>query len=124
MRRPSIPARPTLLVGVGAAAGASLRWAISEVIDTEPGHLPWGTLLVNVVGCLAIGAAARRLRPDTVTWFLAVTGVLGGFTTWSTLANEVRVLADGGRTVLAAVYLAVTVLAGLVAVEIGRGVAR
>jgi CrcB protein len=129
MRRPTaslamFPARTMLLVGVGAAVGAGARWSIAEVIDTRPGALPWATLLVNVVGCLAIGVAARRLRPATDAWFLAVTGALGGFTTWSTLANEVRGLADDGHALLAVAYLAVTVAAGLVAVEIGRGVGR
>jgi CrcB protein len=113
-----------LLVGAGAASGAAARWAIAEIIETGPGQLPWATLLVNVVGCLAIGIAARRLRPATDSWLLVVTGALGGFTTWSTLANEVRALADDGHAGLALGYLAVTVAAGLVAVEIGRGGAR
>ena len=129
MQRPAtaiarVPARAMLLVGAGAATGATARWAVAEAIPTHPGQLPWATLLVNVVGCFAIGAAARRIRPATDRWFLVVTGALGGFTTWSTFANEVRGLTDDGHTGLAAVYLGVTLLAGLVAVEIGRGVAR
>jgi CrcB protein len=121
---PTIPARTMALVGLGAAAGAAARWAIAEVVATDPGQLPWATLLVNVVGCLMIGAASRRIRPASDTWFVAVTGALGGFTTWSKLANEVRDLADGGHGALAAMYLGVTLVAGLVAVEIGRRVAR
>jgi fluoride exporter len=119
-----IPARTMVLVGLGAAAGAAVRWAIAEAIATDPGQLPWETLLVNVLGCLAIGVASRRVRPETDVWFLAVTGAIGGFTTWSTLADEVRSLAGGGHPALALVYLTVTVAAGLLAVEIGRGAAR
>ena len=111
-----------LLVGAGAAAGALVRWAVAEAIGLSPGRLPWATLLVNVVGCLLIGIAARRLAPATDAWFALVTGGLGGFTTWSTFANEVRVLNADGHPMLAVVYLAITLTAGLVAVEIGRGV--
>ena len=121
---PSIPSRTMALVGLGSAAGAAVRWAIAELVATGPEQLPWATLLVNVVGCLMIGAASRRVRPASDTWFVAVTGAIGGFTTWSTLANEVRGLADDGHATLAVAYLGVTLVAGLVAVEIGRGVAR
>ena len=128
MQRPApsgtVPTRAMVLVGAGAATGAAARWAIAGVADTGPGQLPWATLLVNVVGCLAIGVAARRVGPATDTWFVAVTGVIGGFTTWSTFANEARSLTDDGHPVLAAVYLGVTVGAGLVAVELGRRAAR
>ena len=116
--------RSMALVGAGAAIGALGRWAVAELISTDPGRLPWATLFVNVVGCLVIGVAARRVRPATDVWFAWVTGALGGFTTYSTFANEVRGLAADGHPGLAGIYLGVTLAAGLVAVEIGRGVAR
>jgi CrcB protein len=120
----TVPARTMVLVGLGAAVGAAARWLIAEVVTTAPGELPWATLLVNVLGCLMIGVASRRIRPASDTWSVAVTGVLGGFTTWSALANEVRGLADAGHAALAMLYLGVTLVAGLVAVELGRWVAR
>ncbi len=116
--------RSIVLVGVGGAIGALLRWGVAELIASPPGDFPWATLLVNVLGCIAIGAASRRIAPATDTWFVAVTGVLGGFTTFSTFANETRTLVDLDRAGLALVYVGVTLAAGVVGVEIGRAAAR
>ena len=112
--------RPAALVGAGAALGALARWSIAELIDADLARIPWETLLVNVVGCLAIGVAAMRLEPGSDRWAFLVTGVLGGFTTFSTFANETRVLIDDGRTTTAVCYVVITVLAGLAAVSLGR----
>jgi CrcB protein len=112
------------LVGVGGALGALLRWGLAELIDTAPDAFPWSTLLVNVLGCLLIGVASRRLAPATDAWFAGVSGALGGFTTFSTFANEARTLAELDRPMLAVVYVGVTLVAGLIGVELGRAAAR
>ena len=114
------PLRDTALVAAGAAVGALARWQIAELLDTEPGQLPWETLIVNLVGCALIGVAAARLRPGSASWLLAVTGLLGGFTTFSAFANETRSLLDAGRTEIAFGYVGVTLAGGLAAVAIGR----
>jgi CrcB protein len=85
---------------------------------------PWATLVVNLVGCLLIGAAARRLDPATPTWFAAVSGFIGGLTTFSAFANEVRALVDADRASLALAYVVVTLVGGVAAVEFGRAAAR
>lgn len=108
-----------LLAGAGGAIGALGRAGIAEIVPHSAGEFPWATLLVNVIGCLAIGAAARRLSPLGDAWRFAVTGVIGGFTTFSTFANEVRGLFDENEQVLALVYVTVTVAAGLVCVDLG-----
>lgn len=113
-------ARSAALVAVGAAVGALARWSLAEWFGTEPGRLPWETLLVNLLGCLAIGVGATRLEPGSDRWLVGVTGVLGGFTTFSAFANETRALLDTGRATTALAYVAATLAGGLVAVAAGR----
>lgn len=121
-RSPAFEARSAGLVAVGAAAGALGRWQIAEWIGTEPGRLPWETLLVNLIGCLLIGLAASGIEPGSDRWLFGVTGLLGGFTTFSTFSNETRALLDTDRVGTAVAYVAVTLAGGLLAVAAGRRV--
>jgi CrcB protein len=114
------PLAPYVLIAIaaGGAIGATGRWAMAELLDGAgtphvPGTWPWATLVVNVVGCLLIGVAARTLSTGTVAWAFAVTGVLGGFTTFSALAVELNDLADAERLAVAVLYGAVTLVAGV-----------
>ncbi len=105
-------------IAIGGAIGASGRWAVVELVDAAstphvPGTWPWATLVVNVIGCVLIGMAARTLSAGTVPWAFAVTGVLGGFTTFSALAVELNDLADADRLPMAVLYGAVTIAAGV-----------
>ncbi|CAE7939395.1 crcB2, partial [Symbiodinium sp. KB8] len=95
---------------------------IAEWIGTEPGRLPWETLLVNLTGCLLIGLAASRIEPGSDRWLFGVTGLLGGFTTFSAFSNETRALLDTDRVGTAVAYVAVTLAGGLLAVAAGRRV--
>ncbi len=113
--------RVYLLVAAGGALGASARWGIGDVIDRQPATFPWATFLVNISGCLMIGLAARYLVRGSDRWLAAVTGFLGGLTTYSTFANETRELLDAGRSGLALLYVASTVVIGLAATEFARG---
>jgi CrcB protein len=116
----STPFAPNVLVAVavGGAIGATARWFVAWAAestggDHQPGTWPWATLVVNVVGCVLIGFAARRVERDTTAWALVVTGVLGGFTTFSALAIELNDMADAERLPLAVLYGAVTLAAGV-----------
>lgn len=113
--------RAYLLVAVGGAVGAFARWGVNGVFDRPPGSFPYGTLLVNLVGCALVGLAARRLVRGSDRWMLAVTGVLGGLTTYSTFATETRGLLDAGHGGQALAYVAASIVGGLAAVEIARG---
>jgi CrcB protein len=93
-------------------------------LDHGPGAFPWGTLVVNVVGCLLIGVAASRIERSTPLWSFTVTGLLGGFTTMSAFAVELNDLVDADRSVLAAVYLSITLTAGAVAFLVGERAGR
>ncbi|MEU2287108.1 fluoride efflux transporter CrcB [Streptomyces sp. NPDC013178] len=108
------------VVAVGGAMGAAARYGASLLWPTATGAFPWTTLTVNTVGCAMIGvlmvlitevwAAHRLVRP-----FFG-TGVLGGFTTFSTYTVDIQHLVqiDHARTGLA--YLAATLIAALAAV--------
>ncbi|MGY1748591.1 fluoride efflux transporter CrcB [Modestobacter sp. SYSU DS0511] len=109
---------------LGGALGALARWAVAEVLPSPAaGGWPWATLLVNLAGCLLLGAllgAVFPRHPDH-PWlrpFLG-TGVLGGFTTFSTFAVETVRLADGGAWATAAGYVAASVLGGVLAAVAG-----
>ncbi len=120
------PFAPIVLaaVAVGGAIGATGRWTIGHLWQHAAGGWPWSTLFVNVLGALAIGFAARRIDRNTVLWAFTVTGVLGGFTTFSAFAVELNDMADANRMGLAVTYAAVTLAAGVAATsvaDIGRG---
>lgn len=123
---------PVLLaIALGGALGSLARWGVAEVfvragLSSGAVDWPWATLLVNVAGALAIGAvlASGMLvgRPRWLGPFL-VTGVLGGFTTFSALALEAGLLLEEGRAIVALSYVAVTVVVGLLAVRLGSRLA-
>ena len=117
-----------LLVAAGGAAGSLARWGLGGWIQGTTGAaFPWGTLVVNVIGCAAIGALAafapRWGLPEPWRIGLQV-GVLGGFTTFSSYAVEAQQLVDGAHLAVAALYLALTVVAALVAVVLGLTATR
>ncbi|MEU6440334.1 CrcB family protein [Streptomyces sp. NPDC047046] len=117
------------VVAAGGALGAVARYGAAVLWPTARGHFPWTTLLVNVVGCALIGvlmAVVAELRPHThrlVRPFLG-TGVLGGFTTFSTYAMDVRGLLVAGRYVAAGACLLGTMAAAVLAVWGSASLAR
>lgn len=116
------------VVAAGGALGACARYGLTLAWPTPPGGFPWATFWTNVTGCAVIGvfmvlitdvwAAHRLVRP-----FFG-TGLLGGFTTFSTYAVDIRRLADAGRPGLAVAYLAATLCAALAAVWFASAAAR
>ncbi|RYB94558.1 CrcB family protein [Nocardioides oleivorans] len=109
-----------VVVAVGGAVGALLRLAVdSAAPDTL---LPWPTLGINVVGAFALGAlpALTVVRRSPRAAAALGPGVLGGFTTVSAWAGQVRSLADDGHLVVAGTYLAITLGAGLLAAALGQ----
>lgn len=112
--------RAAILVMVGGAVGAATRWTVHELLPTESGRFPWGTFGINVVGCLLIGIAARRLPRDGDLWAGVVVGALGGLTTFSAFAVETRLLIGDDRPLTALVYVAATTVVGIAATELAR----
>ncbi|MGW0061954.1 fluoride efflux transporter FluC [Streptosporangium sandarakinum] len=115
-------------IAAGGAAGATARYGAGLLWPTPDGSFPWTTLGVNAAGCLLIGVlmavlAAASAAPAWVRPFLG-TGVLGGFTTFSTFSVDIQGLLLGGRPGVALAYLAATPVAALIAVTAGSRVAR
>lgn len=102
-------------VFLGGGLGAALRWLASTAISGVS-----GTLVVNVVGCFLLGflAAPGTGAPGRARLVLG-TGVLGGFTTYSTFNLELVEMLARGQAARAAGYLAATVVGGLVAGALG-----
>jgi len=113
--------RSYILVATGGSLGASLRWSVDELIGQRTGSFPFATLFVNIVGCALAGLAARYLLRGSGRWQLGVTGFLGGLTTYSTFASETRRLLDTGHAGQALLYVALTIVGGMMAIEIARG---
>ena len=115
----------TLAVALGGAAGSALRYLVGLlVLRWHPDAGPLGTFFVNVVGCFLIGVlmpfVERHSLPPAAGLFL-VTGLLGGFTTFSTFGHETVLLATvRGRLDLTFANITASLITGLVAVWLGR----
>lgn len=117
-RRPLPSPLQLLVVAVGAAAGATLRWGLGVAFPTP--DFPWTTLAINVSGAFALGVLPVVVRRSHAAALALGPGLLGGFTTVSTWALQVRDLAADDRAGLAGLYLGVTLAAGLTAAHLGR----
>lgn len=116
------------VVAAGGVLGALARYGIGLAVPHKPAGFPWATFAINVSGCLLIGVLMvlvtdvwpghRLLRP-----FLG-TGLLGGYTTFSTYVVDVQHLLGAGAARTALVYLVGTLLAALVAVQFGMAATR
>jgi len=118
-----------MLVGAGGCVGAMLRYAVSGYVQNalRDAQFPYGTLAVNVMGCFVIGllsqVADARGVFTTESRLFVFTGVLGGYTTFSTFANESMNLLRDGQAMAVVANVAIHVCAGLVAVWLGRVIA-
>jgi CrcB protein len=114
--------KQVLWVGVGGFLGAVLRYGVGVCLPSE--RFGMGTLAVNTLGCLAVGAVVgwieMRGELEAQTRALLVVGVLGSFTTFSALGNEVMELAREGRNLAAGGVVAAHLALGLGAVVAGR----
>jgi CrcB protein len=118
-----------LVIALGAAVGANVRYLITVwAAQRWGGPFPYGTLIVNVAGSFLIGVvlvlATTRLTLSEPVRLLVVTGLLGGFTTFSSLSFEAFALAMSGEWGLAGLYLFGSFALGLAGVTLGAGLAR
>jgi CrcB protein len=118
-----------LLVGVGGALGSIARYAVNQAAALWlPTGFPFGTFIVNAVGCLAFGVIAGiGERSGTLTPALrafCLTGVLGGLTTFSSYSHESFVLARGGTWRLLLLNALGQLIVGFAAVAAGWWAAR
>ena len=108
-----------LLVALGGAVGSVCRYIISCFPHTS---FPWGTFVVNILGSLLIGLlvgwATKGVISDGMK-LLLITGFCGGFTTFSTFANESLGMMKTGDVFLAALYIGASIVVGFFAVWLG-----
>lgn len=115
-------------VFVGGGMGALLRYAVSGIWMTpHSSGFPWGTLVVNVTGSLALGFLGRFFGPPhghhAVFLFLTV-GFCGGYTTFSTFSLDTFSLVERGMSSRAALYVLASVAFSYAALLVGYMVAR
>ncbi|MEV4637702.1 fluoride efflux transporter CrcB [Actinoplanes sp. NPDC049548] len=108
-----------LLVALGAAVGAPLRYLTDRYVQSRhDSRFPWGTVIVNVAGSLVLGFVVGLPVPAALAALLG-TGFCGALTTYSTFGYETFGLARTGQRFLALAYALGSVLAGLGAASLG-----
>ncbi len=116
-----------LQVALGGALGAVLRYLASIAsVHAFGHHFPWGTLFVNVVGSFVIGVFAVLLvaRGGQGWSPLLMTGLMGGFTTFSAFSLDAAGLMGRGESALAAGYVGASLALALIGVGLGLWVGR
>jgi len=105
---------------LGGILGTGLRLTINALVAPESAF-PWATLLINVLGSAVLGYLVARVWPSAPAWLRAGlgTGLLGSFTTFSAVIVSLLTLTAAGMTLLAIVYLVVTLLLGFAAAWLG-----
>ena len=123
-------ARPDVLLAIalGGAAGTPARYAIGRILPTDASGFPWSTFLVNVTGCLFLGAVLtliiERWPPSRYARPFVAIGFIGAYTTFSTYAVEADLLIKDDHVGVGVAYVGLTLLAGFAAVALGIIVVR
>lgn len=118
-----------LLVALGGALGGATRFVVGELVQSRVGDaFPWGTLVVNVTGALAIGMAAGIFlsggaAPAHPAWTIFAVGVLGSYTTVSSFSLQTLELWQRGASVHAALNVLASFALCLAAVAAGIALA-
>jgi CrcB protein len=118
-----------LVIALGAAVGANLRYGLSVWAAQQWGTtFPYGTMLINVLGSFAIGLilvlGTTRVTLGAPWRLLLVTGFLGGFTTFSTFSYETYALLVEGSWLAAGLNILGSVGLGMIGVVLGASLAR
>jgi CrcB protein len=115
-----------LAIAIAGAAGASARYGLDLLFRRDAHSVPWVTFAINVGGSFALGAlvAVLDVHPHPAVRPALTIGLLGAFTTFSTLSLEMYRLLDRGHVLAAAAYALGSLGAGLLAVTVGVLVGR
>lgn len=113
-----------LIVGIGGVVGAVLRYIISKIFKEvmEREH-PISTMFINVAGCFFIGFLSSKQLPDEYKLFLT-TGLLGGFTTYSTFILETSMYIKKSKYRKAFLYVFLSIVFGIISAGVGIWLAR
>lgn len=118
---------PVLLaVAAAGAAGASARYGLDLLFRRDAHHIPWVTFSINIGGSFVLGALVAILdaHPHPAVRPVLTVGLLGAFTTFSTLSLETYRLLDRGHVLLASLYSLGSLAAGILALTIGVATGR
>ncbi len=123
---PLSPGLQMLLVVLGGSVGCVCRWAVGVWLNPRWSGFPLGTLAVNCVGGLLIGAALAWFArsPNELLRLLLVTGFLGGLTTFSSFSGESLLLLQRGQFALALGHTALHVIGALASAAAGFAVVQ
>lgn len=116
-----------LIVFTGGGLGSVLRFAIGQWMGNDVQHWPWTTLMVNLIGSLLIGALfgwSSLGEKNQDLWLFGVTGFCGGFTTFSALSKECLEMIQNQQWMPALLYIACSVVGGLICVGTGYWLMR
>ncbi|WP_250002366.1 fluoride efflux transporter CrcB [Actinoplanes sp. M2I2] len=108
-----------LLVALGAAVGAPLRYLIDQALKKKAGTFPVGTFVVNVAGSALLGFLIGVPTPADMTALLG-TGFCGALTTYSTFSLEALTLVENGERFRAMLYVLASLAVGLGAAALGH----
>jgi CrcB protein len=116
-------------VALGGALGCCARLGINQLVHERYGQaFPLATLLINISGCLAMGFlffyTLEQLSLSPVLRLAIITGVLGGFTTFSAFGIETYLLVNDGKLPQAVLYVTLSVALGIAAVFTGAWAAK
>lgn len=116
-----------LFVMIGGFLGACCRYLLGE-LTPAPNGFPYGTLTVNLIGCMCLGwllsfiANQKKMNPKISLLF--GTGFIGSFTTFSTFSVEMVHLVEEGKFGLAALYVVISLIAGIMLSYLGYRLAN
>ena len=112
-----------LAIGTGSFIGGIFRYLLAQFVQSKlPFAFPYGTLCVNIIGCFLIGIVfgiSERVNLDTTLRLFLITGLIGGFTTFSAFSYETLGLLRTGHLWVASAYVISSVLIGLLATFTG-----
>ena len=120
--------RNTIFIGCGSFIGGAARYIISVAMKAMSKGFPWGTLIVNLVGCLVIGLLwgfFSKNSSESSSWALfMIVGICGGVTTFSTFSKEALMMLQAGNFISLLAYVTISVIAGIALVAAGYYLVR
>jgi CrcB protein len=120
--------KQVIFVFIGGGIGSILRYGFGKIFQTLPSGFPVSTFLVNIIGCLLIGflmgVGVKFEDFNENQYLLLVTGLCGGFTTFSAFAAENQMFLKSGEYLHFGIYSLVSILIGISAVVLGLYIAK